>query len=206
MARWTKMPHGMEVGLGPGDSVLVPVPSPPPEKRAQPHPIFGPCLLWPNGWVDQDVTCDGGKPRPRPHCVRWGLSFPGERGTATPPSFGPCLLWPRSPSQLLLSSCQNSVTDTLSTINISSHLKCVATLPCEMFVLKNRNDPELEKRTSVQASAIQNSCWKKYSPKWPNYVTILLHLLPSCSRTLAGTHFFNPDCLSCSAEQGPHKF
>jgi len=24
-------------------------------KGAQP-PIFGPCLLWPNGWIDQDAT------------------------------------------------------------------------------------------------------------------------------------------------------
>ena len=27
-----------------------------PRKRAQPHPIFGPCLLWPNGWMDEDTT------------------------------------------------------------------------------------------------------------------------------------------------------
>ena len=33
-------------------------------------PIFGPCLLLPNGWVDQDTTWYRGRPRPRPHCVR----------------------------------------------------------------------------------------------------------------------------------------
>jgi len=32
-------------------------------------PIFGPCLLWPNGWMDQDATWYGGRSRPRPHCV-----------------------------------------------------------------------------------------------------------------------------------------
>jgi len=34
-----------------------------------PHPIFGPCLLWPNGWMDEDATWYGSRPRPRPHCI-----------------------------------------------------------------------------------------------------------------------------------------
>jgi len=33
-------------------------------------------VLWPNGWMDQDQTWRGGRPRPRPHCVRWGPSSP----------------------------------------------------------------------------------------------------------------------------------
>ena len=77
----------------------------PPEKRAHaPHPIFGPCLLWPNGRKDEDAAWYGTRPRPRPHCTRRGPSC-RERGTA-PPLFDPCLLWPRSPisatAQLLL--------------------------------------------------------------------------------------------------------
>jgi len=94
-ARWTKIPLGMEVGLGPGDLVLDGDPAPPAKKMAQPQPIFGPCLLWPNGWMDEDATSYGSRPRPRPHCVRRRPSSP-QRGTAAPP-FGPCLLWPRSP-------------------------------------------------------------------------------------------------------------
>jgi len=46
------MPLGMEVGLGLGYIVLD---GDPPPQRGTP-PIFGPCLLWPNGWMDQDVT------------------------------------------------------------------------------------------------------------------------------------------------------
>ena len=38
--------------------------------------IFGPCLLWPNGWMDEDATCYGSRPRPRPHCIRRGPSSP----------------------------------------------------------------------------------------------------------------------------------
>jgi len=46
-------------------------------------------VLWPNGWMDQDDTWYGGRPRPRRHCVRWGPSSPTERGTvAAPPLFG----------------------------------------------------------------------------------------------------------------------
>jgi len=49
------MPLGTEVGLGPGAIVLDGDPALASPKRAQ-LPIFGPCLLWPNGWMDQDVT------------------------------------------------------------------------------------------------------------------------------------------------------
>ena len=32
-------------------------------------PVCGVGVLWPNGWMDQDETWHGGRPRPRPHCV-----------------------------------------------------------------------------------------------------------------------------------------
>jgi len=40
------MPLGREVDLGPGDTVLDGDPAPP---KGDSPPIFGPCLLWPNG-------------------------------------------------------------------------------------------------------------------------------------------------------------
>jgi len=43
--------------------------SPLPKKEPKP-PIFGPCLLWPNGWINHDATWYGSRPQPRPHCVR----------------------------------------------------------------------------------------------------------------------------------------
>ena len=43
------MPTGMEARLGPRDLRWRPSSPPLREKRAQ-TPIFGPCLLWPNGW------------------------------------------------------------------------------------------------------------------------------------------------------------
>ena len=49
------MKLGLHVGLGPGHTVLDGDPASP--KRARPHQIFSPCLLWPNGWMDQDATC-----------------------------------------------------------------------------------------------------------------------------------------------------
>jgi len=63
-AAWIKMPLGMELGLGPGDFVLDRDPAPPPQKGPSPQ-IFGPCLLWPNSWMDQDGTWHGGRPQPR---------------------------------------------------------------------------------------------------------------------------------------------
>jgi len=53
--------------------------------------VYNVGVLWPNGWMDQDATWRGGRPRPRRHCVRWGPSSLTERGTAVP-YFGPCLI------------------------------------------------------------------------------------------------------------------
>ena len=52
--RWIKMPLGMEVGLGPGHNVLDGNLASPPQRGTA--PIFGPYLLWPNGWLDQGAT------------------------------------------------------------------------------------------------------------------------------------------------------
>ena len=66
----------------------------PPRKGAQqpPHSKFagagvacvriirGPCLLWPNGWMDQHETWHGGRPRPSPNCVKWRSSSPLPQG------------------------------------------------------------------------------------------------------------------------------
>jgi len=70
---------GMEVGLGPGHIVLDGNPVPLPKKWAK-TPIFGPCLLWSNGWMDKNGTYHGGGPRSRPHCARWGRSSPPKKG------------------------------------------------------------------------------------------------------------------------------
>jgi len=49
-AVWLNMVLRMEVGLSPGDFVLDGHSGPPSQKRGRaPSPIFGPCLLWPNG-------------------------------------------------------------------------------------------------------------------------------------------------------------
>jgi len=80
----------VEVGLGPRDIVLDGYLAPPQEKGAQP-PIFGPCLLWPNGWMHQDNNWYGRRSRLRRHFVRWGPRSP-KSGTA--PTIRPCTLWP----------------------------------------------------------------------------------------------------------------
>jgi len=63
--------------------------------------VCGPCLLWPNGWTDQDTTWYGGRTRPTRHCIRWR-----EIDSSPLPLSGPRLLWPNGrPSQQLLRSC-----------------------------------------------------------------------------------------------------
>jgi len=46
-----------------------------PLKGARPT-VFGPCLLWPKGWMDEDDTWYGSRHRSRKHCVRQGPSSP----------------------------------------------------------------------------------------------------------------------------------
>jgi len=62
-------------------------------KRARSPSIFGPCLLCPNGWMDQDGTWHGGGPG---HNALDGDPDPSpKRGQSSPPPiFGPFLLWP----------------------------------------------------------------------------------------------------------------
>jgi len=52
-----------------------------------PSPIFGPCLLWRNAWVDEYDTWHGGGPWSRPHCAigLWGPSSPLQKGVRAPP-------------------------------------------------------------------------------------------------------------------------
>jgi len=63
---WIKMALGIEVVLGSGYIVLDWDPAPLPKKGGgAPSPIFGPFLLWPNGWMHQDATRYGGRPQLR---------------------------------------------------------------------------------------------------------------------------------------------
>jgi len=55
------MPLGMEVGLSPGDVVLDGFAAP---LKGARHPVFGPCLLWLNGWMGEDATWYGSRPWP----------------------------------------------------------------------------------------------------------------------------------------------
>ena len=88
MTAWIKMSLGMEVGLGLGDFAIDGDTASPPQKGGRDPQIFGPCLLRPNGWMDEAGTWHGGRPQPRRLCVRWGpSSLPPKGGTATRPQF-----------------------------------------------------------------------------------------------------------------------
>jgi len=47
---------GTEVGLGPGHIVLDSDTAPPQKRGTAASNFFGPCLLRPNSWMDQDVA------------------------------------------------------------------------------------------------------------------------------------------------------
>ena len=67
--------------------------------------MFGPCLLWPSAWMDQDATWYRARTRPRGYCVTWAPTS-HRKGHSSLPLFGPCLLQPNGrPSQILMSTC-----------------------------------------------------------------------------------------------------
>jgi len=86
MAAGIQIRLDVEVGLSPGDFVLDGDPAPLPKKGRSPQ-IFGPCLLWTNGWKDQDASWHGGRPQPRRFYVRWGPSPLPKKGAEFPPQF-----------------------------------------------------------------------------------------------------------------------
>jgi len=100
------MKLGMKVSFGPGHIVLDGEWTQLPQRGHSPQYSANVCCGQ-TAWMDQDATWYGGRPRPRPHCVRWGLSSPRKGAQQPPPPlFGPYLLRPNGcPSQLLLSSC-----------------------------------------------------------------------------------------------------
>ena len=88
------MALGMEIGLGPGHIVLDGEPAPPPKKEAQP-PIFGPFLLWSNGWMHQSLL--GMEVGLGPgHIVLGGDPASSPKGAQPLPVFSTCLLSPNS--------------------------------------------------------------------------------------------------------------
>jgi len=86
-AGWIKMVLGVEVGLSPGDFVLDRDPAPSQKGGGAPSHIFGPFLLWPNGWMHHDATWYGGRPRPRGLCVRWEPIPLPKKGAEPLPNF-----------------------------------------------------------------------------------------------------------------------
>jgi len=66
-------------------------PSSPPHKKGT-APIVGPCLLWPNGWMD--ATWYGGKPGPRRHRVRGGVQLLIPKRGHISPHISAHILWP----------------------------------------------------------------------------------------------------------------
>ena len=86
-----KMPLGLgrEVGLGAGHNVLDGDTTPSPRKGGgTPPSVFGPSLLWPNGWMDQDATWYGVRLRPAGIVLDGGPAPPQRRRT-TSPTFQP---------------------------------------------------------------------------------------------------------------------
>ena len=83
-----KMKLGMQVGLGPGHIVLGGDPAPLLQKGGTTPQIFGPCLLRPNGWMDEADTWHDGRPQPRRVCARWGSTQPPpQKGQSPLPNF-----------------------------------------------------------------------------------------------------------------------
>jgi len=82
----------MEVGLGPVHIVLDGDTAPLAKTGQSPPQIFGPSLLWPNGWMHQDVTWYGGRPHVGLRDIVFDVEYAAtssKRAHPLPPSFWP---------------------------------------------------------------------------------------------------------------------
>jgi len=87
------MPLSTKVGISPGHIVLDEDP-PPPQKGHSSPPLFGPYLLWPNGWMDQDSTSYGGRDLGPGDIVLDGYPAPLQKRAQehAPPTFRPMFI------------------------------------------------------------------------------------------------------------------
>ena len=90
-SRWRHLYSGAAItlGIGPHSSsfywgTVCKTVCPMPSDRCHVCSVCDVGVLWPNGWMDQDATRYGGRPRPSPHCVRCGDPA---SPTAAPPHF-----------------------------------------------------------------------------------------------------------------------
>ena len=116
------MPLGTDVGLRLRNIVFDVDPAIPRKKGTSTPPNFGPCLLWPNGWMDEDAAWYGTEVDIGPgHIVLDGVPAPA-KGAQQPPLLGHVYCGHGRPSQLLLGSCILSFRslDRQSVINLSS--------------------------------------------------------------------------------------
>jgi len=150
-----------------------------PPKGAQP-PIFGPCLLWPNGWMDQDAIWYEGRPGPRPHYVRCGPTSPQKKRRhsphivldgypappqkgAQPPNFRPMFVAKRLPIspiteqlyKLLLGDSRHEERGVpVGERSVSKHSACVSSSHAAMTRKRHQCRP-----TSLTAPSFQRSCY-----------------------------------------------
>jgi len=91
-AGWIQMPLNTVVGLGSGHIVLDGDPAPPPKNGHINSQFLTHVCCGENCWMNQDATWYGGRPRPWPHCVRWGPRSSAKGAQQPHPSFWPMSL------------------------------------------------------------------------------------------------------------------
>ena len=114
-------------------------------------------------WMDEDATLYRSRPRPRPHCTRWGPSS-HERGTATPLFSAHVYCGHGRPSQLLLSSCKLF-------FKFSCSVRDSVCLSCMVWLLLAR-----------ELIYFKNYCWKHKFHILPPLIASFIHKRPYCGR------------------------
>jgi len=154
-------------------------------KGAEPHPIFVPRLLWPNGCMDQDATWYLGRPRPTRHCVRCGPAIPPEKGTPTPTQFlahvccGQMAGWMKTPlgTEVDLSSGHIVLDGVPAPAKgaeqppplFSAHVYCVHGPPSQLLLSSRDTIPACDRQTDRRIDgrncrhAVQNAAIKYYN-------------------------------------------
>jgi len=86
-------------------------------------------VLWPNDWMNQDATWYEGRPRPRPHCVRWGSSSPSHGNRhISPPHFSAHVYWSQTFAHLSNCWVLFEICEQQTKTDIQTHLSQYSTI------------------------------------------------------------------------------
>jgi len=144
-------------------------------------------IFWPNGRMNQDETWHGGRPRPTPHCVRWGPSSPPpQKKGAQPLNFQPMSIVAKQSPISATAEHLYSIPMIFSHHELENFMQKNATFPAKwkIWALQNTRPQELVSwslaflfSTNTAISVTKGQAWRAILTQWRKASDILTSTL-----------------------------